>query len=179
MCVGKRLLPACRIYSSARHHSHQPLIALTAGDLLSMTLDIGYALSSAPLLSLFVSPLLGQPSVSSYKPALHWTVILTTSTAGTTLSCFTDRILDLGYAMHGHFVHAIAELSGHLVLQQKDLVGEPYLQMIPVLGRQYSALYYHVWFLSQRERETSNLSHDQNRSLALRRTLGNQNSLFQ
>ena len=33
-----------------------------------------------------------------FHPALYWTVILTTSTAGTTMSDFIDRTLGLGYA---------------------------------------------------------------------------------
>ena len=70
----------------------------TAGDLLSMTLNIGYALSSLLLISLFVLSLLGQLSTRRYTPALYWTVILTTSTAGTTMSDFMDRTLGLGYA---------------------------------------------------------------------------------
>ncbi|WP_061240357.1 hypothetical protein [Ectopseudomonas composti] len=70
----------------------------TTGDLLSMTLDVGYAMSSVLLLSLFVVSLLGQLRARSYQPALYWTVILTTSTAGTTLSDFMDRSLGLGYA---------------------------------------------------------------------------------
>ncbi len=70
----------------------------TAGDLLSMTLNIGYALSSLLLISLFILSLLGQLSARGYKPALYWTVILMTSTAGTTISDFMDRTLGLGYA---------------------------------------------------------------------------------
>lgn len=70
----------------------------TAGDLLSMTLDVGYAASSLILLSLFLLTLIGQLRARSYNPALYWTVILATSTAGTTISDFMDRTLGLGYA---------------------------------------------------------------------------------
>lgn len=70
----------------------------TAGDLLSMTLGVGYAASSLLLLGLFGVSLLGQLRAPRYRPALYWTVILTTSTAGTTLSDFMDRSLGLGYA---------------------------------------------------------------------------------
>lgn len=70
----------------------------TAGDLLSMTLDVGYAASSLLLLGLFGVSLFGQLRARHYHPALYWTVILTTSTAGTTLSDFMDRSLGLGYA---------------------------------------------------------------------------------
>lgn len=70
----------------------------TAGDLLSMTLDVGYAASSLILISLFLLTLIGQLRANRYNPALYWTVILATSTAGTTISDFMDRTLGLGYA---------------------------------------------------------------------------------
>lgn len=70
----------------------------TAGDLLSMTLNVGYAVSSLILISLFLLTLIGQLRARSYNPALYWTVILATSTAGTTISDFMDRTLGLGYA---------------------------------------------------------------------------------
>lgn len=70
----------------------------TAGDLLSMTLAVGYALSTLILISLFFISLAGQLAVKNYRPWLFWTVILTTSTAGTTMSDFMDRTMGLGYA---------------------------------------------------------------------------------
>ena len=70
----------------------------TAGDLVSMTLGVGYALSSALLLSLFLLSLVAQLRARAFHPALYWTVILTTSTAGTTMSDFLDRTAGLGYA---------------------------------------------------------------------------------
>ena len=69
----------------------------TAGDLLSMTLNIGYGLSTVILLSLFLATLIAQLLSSKFNPLLYWTVILTTSTAGTTLSDYMDRTLGLGY----------------------------------------------------------------------------------
>ena len=70
----------------------------TAGDLLSMTMDVGYAMSSAILLGLFLVSLVSQVRAKEFHPVLYWTVILTTSTAGTTMSDFMDRSLGLGYA---------------------------------------------------------------------------------
>jgi uncharacterized membrane-anchored protein len=70
----------------------------TAGDLLSMTIDAGYALSSIILISAFLVSLAGQLASKRYHPTLYWTVILTTSTAGTTMSDYMDRTLALGYA---------------------------------------------------------------------------------
>src|SRR6201989_901741 len=70
----------------------------TAGDLLSMTLNVGYAISSLILISLFLISLIAQLTSRKFHPVLYWTVILTTSTAGTTMSDFMDRTLELGYA---------------------------------------------------------------------------------
>lgn len=70
----------------------------TAGDLLSMTLEIGYLASSLVLVAFFFLTLAGQLAARRYHPALYWTVILSTSTAGTTLSDYMDRTLELGYA---------------------------------------------------------------------------------
>ena len=70
----------------------------TAGDLLSMTMQVGYAVSSIILMGLFVITLSSQLLSKSYHPLLYWTVILSTSTAGTTMSDYMDRTLGLGYA---------------------------------------------------------------------------------
>lgn len=70
----------------------------TAGDLLSMTMNVGYAISSMILISLFLISLVAQLRSPRFHPVLYWTVILTTSTAGTTMSDFMDRTLGLGYA---------------------------------------------------------------------------------
>lgn len=70
----------------------------TAGDLLSMTLNVGYAISSLILISVFLVTLGLQLFSKAHNPTLYWTVILSTSTAGTTISDFMDRTLGLGYA---------------------------------------------------------------------------------
>lgn len=70
----------------------------TAGDLLSMTMNVGYGLSSVILIGLFLVSVVAQLMTSSFHPVLYWTVILTTSTVGTTMSDYMDRTLGLGYA---------------------------------------------------------------------------------
>lgn len=75
----------------------------TAGDLLSQTLNVGYAISSMILFSTFLISLIFQLFSKKYHPFLYWTVILTTSTAGTTMSDYMDRSLGLGYAT-GSFI---------------------------------------------------------------------------
>ncbi|WP_409416366.1 hypothetical protein [Flavobacterium sp. PS2] len=70
----------------------------TAGDLMSMTLNMGYGWSSIILLFLFAAVLIGQLVSKKHIPPLYWAVILATSTAGTTMSDYMDRTLGLGYA---------------------------------------------------------------------------------
>lgn len=69
----------------------------TAGDMLSMTFNWGYGLSSVVLLGFFVLTFLMQLFAKKYNPILYWLVIISTSTAGTTISDFMDRTLGLGY----------------------------------------------------------------------------------
>lgn len=70
----------------------------TAGDLMSMTMNVGYAVSSLILISIFLVTLGVQLAAGKFHPVLYWTVILSTSTAGTTISDYMDRTLGLGYA---------------------------------------------------------------------------------
>jgi len=79
----------------------------TAGDLLSMTLKVGYAASSLILLGLLLCALVSQLMSKTYHPPLYWTVILLTSTAGTTMSDYMDRTLGLGYATGSSMLTAI------------------------------------------------------------------------
>ena len=69
----------------------------TAGDLLSMTMNVGYGVSSIILISFFLLTVICQLFVKRYIPALYWAVIVATSTAGTTMSDYMDRTLGLGY----------------------------------------------------------------------------------
>ena len=70
----------------------------SGGDLLSMTLQLGYAVSALILIGLLAIALVSQLRSKKYHPFLYWTVILSTSTAGTTMSDYMDRTLGLGYA---------------------------------------------------------------------------------
>ncbi|MBS1652188.1 MAG: hypothetical protein JSU07_09285 [Bacteroidetes bacterium] len=79
----------------------------TAGDLLSMTMNVGYALSSLILISFFFLTLFIQLFSKKYNPIVYWLVILSTSTAGTTMSDYMDRTLGLGYATGSAILIAI------------------------------------------------------------------------
>lgn len=70
----------------------------TGGDAVAQTLNVGYLTSSVLFVALFLVSLLTQLRAKKFHPALFWAVILTTSTAGTTMSDFMNRTAGLGYA---------------------------------------------------------------------------------
>lgn len=69
----------------------------TAGDMLSMTLGIGYVASSIVLFAGFLVSVALQIRSRHYIPPLYWLVIVSTSTSGTTISDMMDRTFELGY----------------------------------------------------------------------------------
>ena len=69
----------------------------TGGDAASMTLGLGYLAATGLFLLLFLATLAWQLAGRRYHPARYWLVILSTTTAGTTLSDFLDRTAHLGY----------------------------------------------------------------------------------
>jgi len=109
----------------------------TGGDALSMTLGVGYAASSLLLLGFFALMLVAQLRARSFHPALYWSVILATSTAGTTLSDFMDRTLGLGYAKGAALLAAL--LVGVLALW-RGVVGS--LAVDEICNRRAEAFYW-------------------------------------
>lgn len=69
----------------------------TGGDALSMTLQLGYAVSSLIFLAFFAVTLAAQVSSKRYHPIRYWAVVVATTTVGTTMSDYFDRTLGLGY----------------------------------------------------------------------------------
>ena len=58
----------------------------TGGDALSMTLNLGYAVSSLVLLAFFAITLTAQVKAKRYHPVAYWAVVVATTTVGTTVS---------------------------------------------------------------------------------------------
>jgi uncharacterized membrane-anchored protein len=69
----------------------------TAGDELSMSLDLGYAVSSLVFIGVFIATVALQIRAKTFHPFLYWLVIVATTTAGTTIADFADRSLGIGY----------------------------------------------------------------------------------
>lgn len=86
----------------------------TGGDWLSMTMGFGYFASTLVFFSMFGIAVAGQLAVIRFHPFLYWFVIVMTSTAGTTMSDYMDRTLDLGYTKGASILGSL--LLGILVL---------------------------------------------------------------
>jgi uncharacterized membrane-anchored protein len=69
----------------------------TGGDEVAQTLHVGYLVSFFLFIGLFLVAVTAQLRARKLYPPLYWTVIIATSTAGTTLSDFLDRSAGLGY----------------------------------------------------------------------------------
>ena len=69
----------------------------TGGDALSMTLKLGYVVSTLIFVVFFAITLAAQVKSSRYHPVFYWLVVVATTTVGTTTSDMLDRTLKLGY----------------------------------------------------------------------------------
>jgi len=70
----------------------------TGGDAVSMSMNLGYLLSTGIFAIIFLVAVMAQISAKKFHPALYWTTIIATTTVGTTLADFADRSLGVGYA---------------------------------------------------------------------------------
>jgi uncharacterized membrane-anchored protein len=69
----------------------------TGGDALSMSVNLGYAVSSIIFIGIFIVAVAGQIRAKAFHPFLYWFVIIATTTAGTTMADLADRSLGIGY----------------------------------------------------------------------------------
>ena len=69
----------------------------TGGDALSMTLKLGYAISTLIFLAFLCVTVAAQVASRRYHPILYWAVVVATTTVGTTTSDYFNRTLGLGY----------------------------------------------------------------------------------
>ena len=91
----------------------------TGGDAVSMSMNLGYLLSTAIFAVLFAAAVVVQIRARRFHPVLYWTTIIATTTVGTTMADFADRSLGIGYA--GGTAILIALLIGSLFAWHRAL----------------------------------------------------------
>jgi uncharacterized membrane-anchored protein len=69
----------------------------TAGDTVSMTMNLGYLVGTAIFLSALIVLVVLQILAKRFHPFLYWATIIASTTAGTTMADFADRSLGIGY----------------------------------------------------------------------------------
>jgi uncharacterized membrane-anchored protein len=70
----------------------------TAGDAVSMSMNLGYLLSTAIFALMFFAAVVVQIKTPNFHPLIYWITIIATTTVGTTMADFADRSLGIGYA---------------------------------------------------------------------------------
>lgn len=70
----------------------------TGGDAFSMSLDLGYLVSTGIFAVIFLAAVIVQIRAHKFHPVIYWITIIATTTVGTTLADFADRSLGIGYA---------------------------------------------------------------------------------
>ncbi len=69
----------------------------TGADAFSMTLKLGYVVTTIIFLAVFLAAIGAQMAARRYHAAIYWAVVVATTTVGTTVSDFIDRTLHFGY----------------------------------------------------------------------------------
>jgi len=69
----------------------------TGGDALSMSMDLGYLLSTGIFAVIFIIAVSAQIAAQKFNASVYWITIIATTTLGTTLADFADRSLGIGY----------------------------------------------------------------------------------
>lgn len=70
----------------------------TAGDAVSMSMNLGYLVGTGIFATIFVAAVISQIFAKGFHPFLYWATIIASTTVGTTLADFADRSLGIGYA---------------------------------------------------------------------------------
>jgi len=91
----------------------------TAGDAVSMSMNLGYLLGTGIFFAIFVMAVFIQIAAKKFHPVIYWTTIIATTTVGTTLADFADRSLGLGYT--GGMTILLALLMASLFLWYRAL----------------------------------------------------------
>lgn len=69
----------------------------TGGDAISMSMNLGYLVSTAILAVLFLIAVVAQIKAKQFHPILYWATIIAATTLGTTLADYATRSLGIGY----------------------------------------------------------------------------------
>jgi len=116
----------------------------TAGDAVSMSMNLGYLVATLIFAAIFVVAVAVQIAAKRFHPLLYWATIIATTTVGTTLADFADRSLGIGYA--GGSALLLALLIASLVTWYRTLGS---ISVDSVSSRQAEIFYWTTIMFSQ------------------------------
>src|SRR3954447_18839572 len=70
----------------------------TGGDAVSMSMDLGYLISTGIFAVIFAGAVLLEIRARKFHPLVYWFTIIASTTVGTTLADYATRSLGIGYA---------------------------------------------------------------------------------
>ncbi|MFT6677301.1 MAG: putative membrane-anchored protein [Sulfitobacter sp.] len=91
----------------------------TTGDFIAQTLNLGYVIGIVVTGVLLAVLLFLQINSAKYHPALFWAAIVGTTTAGTEISDFLDRTLQVGY-LGGSIILGLGLLATLLIWRRRE-----------------------------------------------------------
>jgi uncharacterized membrane-anchored protein len=91
----------------------------TAGDTVSMSMNLGYLVGTGIFASLLIILVALQIGAKQYHPFLYWATIIASTTAGTTMADFATRTLGIGYP--GGSLLLLAAVLASLAIWHKAL----------------------------------------------------------
>ncbi|WP_330202438.1 hypothetical protein [Cyanobacterium sp. Dongsha4] len=109
----------------------------TAGDFLSMSLNLGYYVGFAITFVALVAILFIQISMNKYRPIFYWTAIIATTTAGTEISDMMDRSFELGYT-----AGSLILVTGLLLVLSIWYYRDGELDVYPIVKKDKETLYW-------------------------------------
>jgi uncharacterized membrane-anchored protein len=83
----------------------------TGGDAVTMSMNLGYLAGTAIFAVIFAVAVAAQIVARRFHPFLYWTVIVATTTVGTTMADFVDRSLGIGYLGGSSLLAALLVVS--------------------------------------------------------------------
>jgi len=89
----------------------------TGGDTVSMSMDLGYVVSTGIFAVIFIGAVLVQIRAPKFHPVIYWMTIVASTTVGTTLADFATRSLGIGYT--GGSAILLALLCGTLFIWKR------------------------------------------------------------
>ena len=83
----------------------------TAGDMVSMSANLGYLAGTAIFATLLIFLVWWQIRARQFHPALYWATIIASTTAGTTMADYATRSLGIGYPGGSFLLLALVLMS--------------------------------------------------------------------